>query len=463
VTLRGALLVAGLLLLAGGLRLLVLEAAFPVAVFGDERYYLQAAASLARGEGYAAGESRASWPPGQSFFLSLFLRGPGDPRGSTGGAEAAVDIVDGISPGDLHRMQRAEVALGALLVLLTAGLGRALFDARTGLAAGCLAAVDPTFVAFSHYLWSETLFAVLFTAALLLLVEAERRQSALLASASGLLFGAAALTREVALPIALACAVWWGWGAGRDRRRIARALLPFAVAALVVLPWSLRNYALLGRVVPISTVGSFALREGNTLSSRNWMRPDYQALRGFRGRHFAIRDELERADQARAEALALIRNEQPWWILKKTVRNLALLFSPDSLLFYKLRKDAYGPLERAGVRGLLVVAALAYGAMFAGSICGIAAAPAGRIRALPLIFAPALAIHIVANSQSRYRLPLMPLLMVYASYAVVHARELRRLANPRRLIPALLVLLFFAGVCVPHFLPTARALWRHAG
>ncbi len=456
---------AALLLLAAGLRLFVLERSFPIALLGDENYYLQTAESLARGDGHRAGESRASWPPGQSFFLSLFVREPGPAPSAAGARGPGRHEAGGRSEADLRRMLRAQVALGSLLVLLSAGLGRALFDARTGLAAGALAAVDPTFIAFSHSLWSETLFAVASTGALWALVEGERRQSARLAVASGLLLGVAALTREIALPIAAACGFWWAWRAGPERRpaALARAALLVGVAVLIVLPWSLRNYAVLGRAVPVSTAGWFNLREGNTLSRRDWMRVDYGALRAFRARHFAIRDELERADQARREALALIRSEQPGWIYKKTLRNLALLFGPDSLLFYKLRMDAYGPLPPQLVRALLLATATGYAALFAAAVLGLAAAPA-RLGSLPLVaFAPAVAIHILANAHSRYRFPLMPLLMIYAGFALVHARALRRLARPRRLIPALLVLLFFAGVCVPPFLRTARALWRHAG
>ncbi len=55
----------------------------------------------------------------------------------------------------------------------------------------------------------------------------------------------------------------------------------------------------------------------------------------------------------------------------------------------------------------------------------------------------------------------MPLLMVYASYALVHPRDLRQLVGPRRLAGPLLVLLFFFGVCVPHFFRVARKIWFH--
>ena len=85
--------------------------------------------------------------------------------------------------------------------------------------AAALAAVYPTFVAFSHYLWAETLFSLLLTTALALVVVSASRSSAALAAGAGLCFGLAALTRELAFPVAAAAAVWLVAMAPRSARR----------------------------------------------------------------------------------------------------------------------------------------------------------------------------------------------------------------------------------------------------
>lgn len=303
---RFLLALLGLLVLAGALRVGALAANPSIVPIGDERTYVETAVNIASGAGHVFGPhgTRAGWPPAHPWLLSFFV----DPDRSGPGERYR----EGVRP-----LLAAQTALGTLLVAMTALLGRALFDARTGLLAGALAALDPTLVAYSHYLWAETLLAVLVTAALVVVVAAARRPRRRgLAALAGLLFGAAILTRELAAPLAVACAVWWirAAGAGARRQAAARGLVLLGAAALVVLPWTLRNHRLLGRVVPVSTVGWMALREGNTLARPEWWRIDEAALAAFRIRYFAIPGEMERMDLVRREALTLIRAEQPGWL-----------------------------------------------------------------------------------------------------------------------------------------------------
>lgn len=230
----------------GVLRWVVLDRVAHVVPIGDERTYVETAIHIARGEGHVFGPHRirAGWPPAHPWLLSHF-----------------VDLERSDPPerfrAGLRPLLEVQVVLGTLLVLATALLGRAFFDARVGLLAAAIAAVFPSLVAYSHYLWSDTLFALLLTSALALLAAAERRRRAAGAGLTGVLLGAAALTRELAIPLALACAFWWWWTAPPAGRRRAglEALVLLGLAGLVILPWTLRNAALFGRPVPVSTVG----------------------------------------------------------------------------------------------------------------------------------------------------------------------------------------------------------------
>ena len=247
---------------AAGIRFAAVEATFPVRPMGDELYYVWTAVSIADGEGHVFGKRRASWPPAQSWLLSRFV----DPERVRS---------EGLVSDALRPLAAAQAGLGTLLVLATMLLARSLFDDRTGLLAGAVAALYPTFVAFSHYYWATTLFALLLTTSLWLCVETERRRSTAWALAAGVGFGAATLARESALAIAAACALWLFLRAesGARRRAAALAAALLVAAAAVVLPWTLRNQNLFGRFVPVSTVGWMAMREGNTLSG-DWLRPD---------------------------------------------------------------------------------------------------------------------------------------------------------------------------------------------
>ncbi len=433
-----------------GVRYGVHRAVFPVGLTGDEVRYVQAAVQLHQGEGYGvAGVRDARWPPAQSFFLSLFLRP--DPASTQDPAAE-----------DLRPLIQAQLVLGALLALLTMVLGRELFDARSGFLAGLLAAFYPTFLGYSHYLWSETLLLVLITAAFAFAVRAARTSSPIAAVLSGLLFGAAGLTREIAIVLAVGTAVWWLSSVpGSNRRKaVARALLMLVCCAVVVLPWTMRNHRLLGRFVPVSTVFWMGMREGNTLQGEDWLHPDRQELSGFRRQLASFDNEMDGVDFAKAEAVQLIRQEQPTWIFKKLARNSALLFSPDSFVFKKISRGSYGEPAIWVVRLVLVVTILTYLVISVAGLFGIAASRGQGRRLLPiLVFAIISAVHILAQASSRYRLPLMPLLMVYAAAWMTGRSSLRHLGL-RNLVVCVLGLIILLGWCVPYFWSDALALWE---
>jgi hypothetical protein len=433
----------------GALRLAVAERTHPVRLVGDEVYYAQVAAHLASGAGHLyvgglEGEARAWRPPAHPFVLSL----PLDPERARR-ADAASD------PEQLRTLVRLQVALGTLLVAATGLLGRALFDARTGLLAAALASAYPALVAQSHMLWSEGLFSLLVTLALAAVARAERGSPLAFAAAAGIGFGLAALARELALGVAAAGAAWWVAQAPRGparRAAVARGAFTLALAVLVVAPWTLRNARVLGRFVPVSTVGWFAAAEGNSLERPEWLRPEGPEQRRFHAGYFTRRDEVARLDFARAHALERIRAEQPGWILRKLVRNLALLLAPDEVLRTKVRRGAYGDLPPPEIRALLAVSAPAWVALYAAATLGIAGArEGGRRRLAVLVLAVVAAVHVAANATPRFRLPWLPLLAVYASHAALAGRGLARRIDRAGALGAVAALAFLLAVAIPYY------------
>ena len=438
-------LLAALVVLAGGVRWVAMWATDPVRLVGDENYYGMTGLQIAQGRGHIGGvsshASRAWRPPAHSDVLSLF-------------ADPNLPLNEPNLRAYVRRLLLLQVGLSAGLVALTLLLGRALFDERVGWLAGTIAALYPAFIAHSHYLWSETLFAVAVVGALLAVIQVERRRSWLIASVAGVAFGIATLTRETALPVAAVAAVWWVWTAApaqRPRARLQGALM-LALAILVVIPWTVRNYRVLDRFVPVSTVGWFAAGEGNTLEHPNWLRPEGPAQRAFHSAYYEITDEGERFDFARRHTLDRIAAEQPTWILKKTVRGLAQLWSPDAVLLYKLRRGAYGEVPAWIEPTATLASVLTYAGVLVAGVLGIATARGNGRRLLPcLILGVVMALHVFANATARFRMPWMPLLIVYASYALIRGRSLGRDLRGWRWIAPAAVLLFFFAVCVPYF------------
>jgi hypothetical protein len=73
-----------------------------------------------------------------------------------------------------------------------------------------------------------------------------------------------------------------------------------------------------------------------------------------------------------------------------------------------------------------------------------------------------LGIHLIANSSSRFRVPWMPLLIVYSSFAMCRWRWLLANAPRSYLVLASLALTALLGWACVFFLPDAIHLWHHA-
>jgi hypothetical protein len=205
----------------------------------DTRDYHDLARSLASGQGYVQvydGERaeyrglafRAFRMPGYPVFLAGLY--------SLFGWDARVGYAANVA-----------CELGTQLLLLA--LGRRLLGPAGSVAAQALFA---THVVWTASLMTESLFTLLFTALVLLIVLGRATASPAGAAGFGLLLTAALFVRPIAvavLPVALA-----GTRRARPARRGALlALLILAPVAVGLAAWSVRNHARLGSVVVLTT------------------------------------------------------------------------------------------------------------------------------------------------------------------------------------------------------------------
>ncbi|MFQ5767327.1 MAG: glycosyltransferase family 39 protein, partial [Acidobacteriota bacterium] len=244
------------LILAGLLfRLLALAATSTIDCLMDECAYTHLAELLAAGDGFQP-HRRHYWPPGYIAFLAAHIRLG---AGILGAKLTQVLLSTGLIPLVFLLARRS-----------AAGISPALCE-RAALAAAALVALDPTLIAFSHYLWSETLFLPLFTGGLILVLDACRDLSTRRALAAGALLGLACLVKVLPFYLVPLLAVWILARAGGSRRGLAVALALTASTFAVVLPWTLRNTLAYHRVVLIeTTLGKNLVRGNNPQSPYNW-------------------------------------------------------------------------------------------------------------------------------------------------------------------------------------------------
>jgi 4-amino-4-deoxy-L-arabinose transferase-like glycosyltransferase len=206
--------------------------------FDDSVFYHNVAISLSKGAGFTnpfTSLPTAQWPPGYPFFL--------------GG------IYSVFGP-TLAGARLANVVLGAATVALLYILALRLFDKRTALLAALLLAVFPGQVFFVSLVWSETLFTFAFVLALLLIVmvlQGGDRQRPWWLLGAGLIFGAAALIRGQGLLLPLIAVITWGVLGQRWAQALRWTGVTVALMAVLILPWSIRNYVVLDSPVFISS------------------------------------------------------------------------------------------------------------------------------------------------------------------------------------------------------------------
>jgi hypothetical protein len=282
-------------------------------------------------------------------------------------------------------------------------------------------------------------------------------RSRLWAATSGLALGAAVLTREMMLYFLPVVLVWMLVPEVRPHvpdvrrhagRAVRDAVLLVAVVAVVVLPWTARNYALHRRVVLVSTLQWFAIALGNLLPESNWVFAKGPTSQ-FRREYLAIPDELQREAFAREIALQAIRSEQPGWIFKKIGRNTYQLFSPSRTQLSRFAAAGWlAPGTDGLARRLALVEAAFYIASMSAGIAAFWLVPGGRVRALVvsliLLF---LGIYVLAAANHRYRVPLLPLFALYVGpLAYGHVARARTLVSRR--VGAGVSLALFGAICV---------------
>lgn len=439
----GVALRAGLWLLAGESELQ-----------SDEAGYLHLAVQWKQ-LGFYPDSFRFLWPPGYPAYLRACL--------------------EAFGPGALDAARIGQIVASASTGLSTGLIAWRLFGRGPAALATAGWALYLPLAAFTHLLWNETLFLALFLPALYQAIsvcgEPEAARATRRLIVCGLCVSAALLVKEAAtflLPVwalVLACtAASWSEG-------FRRASLLALVVAACVTPWGLRNLEVYGRFIPLgSSLGENAYN-GLNATYRNFdlipldverMRRGMEPLtpRPFGtappegaepwGRAEEIANLPARMDENTRRGLAFAA-EHPGWLLRSRLQKISDALVPTTFLTRHLALGHYaGPLGSGTLRAaaawgsaLQVVLLLALGG--AGLIAGLRRQPARWLVAGTLLYFLATTMLV---SMSRFRLPVVPLLLAGAAAALCRPRLLRQRALPVGLWWAALILAWWCNAPV---------------
>ncbi len=356
--------------------------------FPDSLEYLSVAGNIAAGRGLMVGEaSQIGRMPGYPAFLAATW---------------------GLCGGSLLAARVAQAVVGTVAVWLAWRLGRSLYGEREGLASAWLLAVYPFVVAFTPLLLAETVFAALLLWGMLSLRAAWDGRSGA-AALAGLAFGLATLVRASLLPGVLLFAVLWVLLSRFAKGAVGRAALMVAVFAAVMAPWVVRNYfASGGHLVPTTLRAGPSLYEA--LNPEADGGPMMDRIDWGWGAEGLSEYEQHRLWQRRAVAWA---RANPGRVLELAGRK-AVRF--------------WNPIPNAGeFRRPLVCAAVALPYVAAMVLAAVGLAGSWRranvhlILLLPVVYHALL--HMVFVSSIRYRMPVMPFVLVVAGHGLVRLAE----------------------------------------
>ncbi len=395
-----------LILAALAVRLIGVAAAWNIDCVYDECFYGNLARHLADGEGFQP-HSRHYWPPAYITFLAGHLK---------------------LGLG-LNGARVTQAFLSTLLVPMVFLLGRqAARDAgrsdgaRVGMGAAILVAFHPTLIAYAHYLWSETLFLPLFLGGLLLLHTARARTSGRLALAAGLAMGASCLVKVLPLYLVPLLAVWIMVGTP-TRRGVRVAVLLMAGTMAVILPWTARNYVAYGHLVLIeTTTGKNLVRGNNPVAPSNW---DWGTGRSTRGviPQTGCRDadlvDLN-ACLTRAGVNQIIQN--PLRFVTRAGTKIADLVNPTSFPVRHIRRDLYGAWPPLLANGVVTALALFNMVLMAMAVWGWTRNGGAWWQITLIMVLYTLAVHVATFGMSRFRMPLIPIMVVGAAMAAIPRR-----------------------------------------
>ena len=410
----------GLTALGVGIRLVHLLLAGDLEPFADESNYLYLALSWNR-FGFYSDCGIYLWPPGYPLFLATCLRLFG---------------FEGILVARLFQVLLSGV-VGATVMLLA----DLLFTRRAVVVAGLIWAIYLPLVGLTHYLLTETLFLATFVPSVYLVLSWWRESARSGArdrrlAAAGILLGLSMLIKEIGLGWGVLVVLLIVYRDGRRRlgRGVSRAVLFGLSVSVVVFPWSLRNYEVYGRIVPVgATLGQnlywglngfyfnadYPRSEFNRVCQANaWVHGQLAAPATPPWEHSNAANVIDRAGEDVRRGLGYAWRH-PGYAARTRLKKLADWATPLSPYVRHCALGRYqGLLADPAVHRLRIVLALVLSVLvLAGSVGGFfwSLGDPGARMVLGWTLAYFILATALVNGISRYRMAIEPLLIVLAA------------------------------------------------
>ena len=424
----------------------------------DECTYVKLAHRFGEGEGMT-GSAGWIWAPGYPLLMGLFAGTLGWPEG--------IKVV--------------QLPVSLLACVLVYQLAREAFPEQKRVAqiAAWMYALSPHMAFFAIRLWSEVLYGTILLGGLLLLLRSRHevdhatdRSGWKKTLAVGCIGGVCVLFRGVAtymLPIWMFSVLWGRW---TKKMAWAQAGLIAVVAAGTVAPYSMYATAKFGGpIVSDRTMGQMmwlgnndfdpiTFDYGNGQLSRQAFRRT--KVKGREAKECGGKKDAYKRDKCQTEEGFRWIRENPEAFVSRMPMRVAQLLNPHSLLTRHLRWGRFPGMPQWMDELIILFGCVhSFGTIVLGSV-GLAGR--GR-RAQAVLFSLILVYHCAAIAAlaglSRYRVPLEPLLMIYAAAILADPRAFWAQVVAEKWRGVVIV----AGLCILMplllwYLPAGWPWWR---
>jgi 4-amino-4-deoxy-L-arabinose transferase-like glycosyltransferase len=364
--------------------------------------YLGGAHRLVEGRGFRDPEYPVFTPPLYAIFIAGSLLLFQDGQGPVKVAQAIAD---------------------SLTVVVLYLIARQLFGLRAALLAAVALSVYPFSIYAVTYVGTETFFTLFLSVFVLLSIYAIERGNLRYYVSAGLVLGLATLLRGTTqyYPLVFLLLLWPLFR--NEPRAVIPKYLAFCLAfAAVIFPWSLRNYLVLGDVIPVATGASVFLQGSSeeflTVDGKERGYPRYFELLKSRGIQPPPNATPAQADR---------------FLLRAGMENYRMRFESEPLGIGRFLLKKFARLWYATESGqnhfrILAVNILIYPL----AVLGAALAWRRRLTLVWVILALLayfIVLHWLTLPLFRYMLPVMPYVIALAAWAVVDLGRRSRLVG----------------------------------
>lgn len=329
------------------------------------------------------------------------------------------------------------VVIGLFTILLVYAIARRLFGRTSGLAAAGLAAVYPINVYYEAELLLDPLFTLLLLAALHRFLIWRTSQTRLNLLFTGVLLGLAAITRPTVLVPAVLLVVWLLLSKSELKTRLSHAVVVLAGLGIVILPIFTRNLVVAGDPVLIASQGGINLYLGNNDSADGVS----SAMPEPFGNIWRLRDISYLAEKAEGRTLKPGEISDYWqrqareWIFSNPVK--------AARLYLKKLRLSIGDREISNNRNIdaffsafpyLKYFPFGFAVLFGLAVAGaiVAWRSHAEVRIIVTLIVCLLVVNAAFFVNSRFRQPVIPLLILLGSFAITQLPGLWR--SPKRFI-----------------------------